>query len=92
MYTLRIIETDGREVNIYLGTNYTIYRKESISKEDFYFKLNQYFGNDTNDEDLKKRELVKAFIDAMNLPNALTINHGATYYIVNDSGKTFQKL
>lgn len=92
MYTLRTIETDGREVNIYLGTNYTIYRKESISKEDFYFKLNQYFGDDTNDEDLKKRELVKAFIDATHLPNALTINQGAIYYIVNDSGKTFQKL
>jgi hypothetical protein len=92
MYTLRIIETDGREVNIYLGTNYTIYRKESISKEDFDFKLNQYFGDDTNNEDLNRRELVKAFIDAFHLPNALIINHKVTYYIVNDSGKTFQKI
>lgn len=92
MYTLRIIETDGREVNIYLGTNYTIYRRESLSKEDFDFKLNQYFGDDTNNEDLKKRALVKGFIDALHLPNALTINNGVTYYIVNDSGKTFQKL
>jgi hypothetical protein len=92
MYTLRTIEKDGREVNIYLGTNYTLYRKESINKEDFDFKLNQYFGEDTDNEELEKRELVKAFIDATHLPNALTINNGVTYYIVNDSGKTFQKL
>lgn len=92
MYTLRTIERDGREVNIYLGSNYTLYRKESISKEDFDFKLNQYFGDDTDRDDTEARGLVKAFIDATHLPNALTINHGATYYIVNDSGKTFQKL
>jgi hypothetical protein len=86
MYTLRIIETDGREVNMYLGNHYTIYKKESTNKEDFDFKLEKYFGEDIDDDK------IKSFIDSENLPNSLPLYWDKAQYIVNDSGKTFQKL
>lgn len=90
MYTLRTIETDGREVNLYLGNHYTIMKKESFTDEHFDFELKKFFG-----EDFKKSidlELVKAFIDAQHLPNSLPIYWDRQHYIVTESGKTFQKL
>lgn len=92
MYTLRTIETDGREVNLYLGNHYTILKKCSVTKEHFNFELEKFFGNDTDpDKELEKQQ-VKAFIDTENLPNSLPIYWNKSHYIVNESGKTFQKL
>ena len=92
MYTLRTIETDGREVNLYLGNHYTILKKCSVVKEHFNFELETFFGNDTNEDKELEKQQVKAFIDAENLPNSLPIYWNKSHYIVNESGKTFQKL
>ena len=97
MYTLRTIETDGREVNLYLGNHYSIIRKDKSNIPEFDFKLEQFFGSYELDKDIPKSEVekrtqVKAFIDAENLPNSLPIYWYKNHYIVNESGKTFQKL
>ena len=90
MYTLRTIETDGREVNLYLGSHYTIYKKGSVSVEEFNHKIDQFFGESCSENE--HPEQVKAFIDAENLPNSLPLYWDKNHYIVNESGKTFQKL
>jgi hypothetical protein len=92
MYTLRTIETDGREVNLYLGNHYTLIKKYSVDKEHFNFELETFFGNDTDEDKEVKKQLVKSFIYAENLPNSLPIYLDKSHYIVNESGKTFQKL
>lgn len=97
MYTLRTIETDGRELNLYLGNHYSITRKDKSNMPEFDFKLEQFFGSYDLDKDIPKSEVekrnqVKAFIDAENLPNSLPIYWDKSHYIVNESGKTFQKL
>jgi hypothetical protein len=92
MYTLRTIETDGREVNLYLGNHYTLLKKDSAAKENFNFKLDTFFGDDTDGDKEAEKQQVKAFIDAENLPNSLPIYWNKSHYIVNESGKTFQKL
>lgn len=86
MYTLRTIEEDGREVNLYLGNHYTVYRKGKIAQKDFEQHLDNYFG------DSGKQDAVEAFIDADNLPTLLPIFYCKFHYIVTESGKTFQKL
>lgn len=97
MYTLRTIETDGREVNLYLGNHYSITRKDKSNIPEFDFKLEQFFGSYDLDKDIAKNEIeernkVKAFIDAENLPNSLPIYRHKDHYIVHESGRTFQKL
>lgn len=116
MYTLRTIETDGREVNLYLGTHYTIIKKENVEPEHFNYELDKFFGKQVKHEinvgGLKpeyvtiptgddffhgsdyseEKGLVKAFIDAEKLPNALPIYINKQHYIVGESGRTFQKL
>ncbi len=132
MYTLRTIETDGREVNLYLGTHYTITKKENVEPEHFNHKLETFFGKLTLPDYIQKSEvtitdkgeihlnelmkvsnevslqvlsnlerrsnehiergLVKAFIDAEKLPNALPIYINKQHYIVGESGRTLQKL
>jgi hypothetical protein len=90
MYTLRTIETDGREVNLYLGSHYTIHKKGSVSGEEFKHKIDQFFGESCSENE--HPEQVKSFIDAENLPNSLPLYWDKNHYIVNESGKTFQKL
>jgi hypothetical protein len=97
MYTLRTIETDGREVNLYLGKHYTIIRKDECETPEFNFKIEQFFGGYSSEKEMsqteiEEREKIKAFIDAENLPNSLPIYWNKKHYIVNESGKTFQKL
>ena len=92
MYTLRTIETDGKEVNLYLGNHYTLYKKENVTKEEFDFLLEQYFGDDTDEDMERKKRQIKSFISADNLPNSLPLYWDKDQYIVNNSGKTFQKL
>jgi hypothetical protein len=92
MYTLRTIETDGREVNLYLGTHFTIIKRDNVEWEHFNFELNNFFGNDTDDATEVKKNQVKSFIAGEYLPNSLPIYYDRQYYIVTESGKTFQKL
>jgi hypothetical protein len=135
MYTLRTIETDGREVNLYLGAHYTIIKKGNVEPEHFNFEFEKFFGKQTKKpedimiptgDDLIKSSmqslifmnpdgsketfktpeqlinleirsaehegLIKAFIDAEKLPNALPIYINKQHYIVGESGRTFQKL
>lgn len=141
MYTLRTIETDGREVNLYLGAHYTIIKKGNVEPEHFNHEIEKFFGKPikkpeditipipTGDDlliasrattssnnrmvgipadDLMKSSmqslinleirsvehegLIKAFIDAEKLPNALPIYINKQHYIVGESGRTFQKL
>jgi hypothetical protein len=92
MYTLRTLETDGREVNLYLGNHYTLIKKDSVDKEHFNFELETFFGNNTDEDKGVEKQLVKSFIDAENLPNSLPIFWNKSHYIVNEYGKTFQKL
>ena len=44
MYTLRTIETDGREVNLYLGAHYTIIKKGNVEPEHFNHEFEKFFG------------------------------------------------
>jgi hypothetical protein len=139
MYTLRTIETDGREVNLYLGAHYTIIKKGNVEPEHFNYEFEKFFGKQTKKpedimiptgddlliashtstssnnrvlgihaDDLMKSSmqsidleirsnlehegLIKAFIDAEKLPNALPIYINKQHYIVGESGRTFQKL
>jgi len=91
MYTLRTIETDGRETNLYLGEHYTLAKLGHVNIETFDHKLNGFFGN-ADEFNLVERSHVAAFIDAENLPNSLPLYYTKQHYIVTLSGKTFQKL
>ena len=92
MYTFRTIETDGRETNIYLGDHYTLTKLGHVNMGTFNRKLDVFFGNDVNDDNIKERDSVAAFIDAENLPNSLPLYYTKQHYIVTLGGKTFQKL
>jgi hypothetical protein len=92
MYTLRTVETDGRETNLYLGEHYTLAKLGHVAKDAFNRKLDVFFGNDADKDSTEERNLVAAFIDAENLPNSLPLYHTKQHYIVTLGGKTFQKL
>ncbi len=92
MYTFRTIETDGRETNIYLGDHYTLTKLGHVNMGTFNRKLDVFFGNDVDDDNIKERDSVAAFIDAENLPNSLPLYYTKQHYIVTLGGKTFQKL
>lgn len=92
MYTLRTIEIDGREVNLYLGKHFTLIKRDNVEWEHFKFELNSFFGNDTDEDTEVKKNQVKSFIAGECLPNSLPVYYDRQYYIVTESGKTFQKL
>jgi hypothetical protein len=91
MYTLRTIETDGRETNLYLGEHYTLSKIGNVDWNVFNRKLDVFFGN-ADESNLKERNYVAAFIDAENLPNSLPLYYTKQHYVVTLGGKTFQKL
>jgi hypothetical protein len=92
MYTLRTLETDGREVNLYIGNHYTIYRQGKISDSEFNHKVDQYFGEIRDKETEKEISGVYAFIDGEKFPNPLPLCYEKNHYVVGESGKTIQKL
>ena len=88
MFTLRILHPSGEEQNYYLGNLYKITLKDKAPEN---FKL-------TYDSHLKEHidlELVEeglyGFITSY-VNGVLPLYKSNNYYIVNESGKTFQKI
>ena len=92
MYTLRTLEKDGREVNLYIGTHYTIYRKHKVSELSFAFKINEYFGEQKGKEIEDEIAGIYGFIEGEKLLTPLPLYYEKDQYIVGESGKTIQKI
>jgi hypothetical protein len=92
MYTLRTLEKDGREVNLYIGTHYTISKKHKVSESEFIFKINEYFGEQKGKEIEDEIAGIYGFIEGEKLPNPLPLYYEKDQYVVGESGKTIQKI
>jgi hypothetical protein len=93
MYTLRQIKQDGREINFYLGENYTIYTKEKTPK-DIKRLIDLWYGNVNSSDEvtLRQIDMTFAFIDSSNINIEIPLLSEDENYIVGFLGKTFQKI
>lgn len=88
MYALRIIESNGQEVSLYLGDYYTITKFDYADNQLFINKFSKVFGSGG----VQEKHLVSGFIDTVNLPNSLPLYHTKQYYIVTLDNTVIQKL
>ena len=93
MYTLRQIKKDGREINFYLGENYTIYTKEKTPK-DIERLIDLWYGKvkPSDEVTFNQVNMTFAFIDSSNINSEIPLLSEDDNYIVGVSGKTFQKI
>ncbi|MFX0011349.1 MAG: hypothetical protein ACFE9R_13620 [Candidatus Hermodarchaeota archaeon] len=83
MYTLRIINEDNTVSNQYLGDNYTVTHC-STSPEEFKELCRDF----TIENDLG----VYAILVGENCKEVWALRPGKKYFIMTESGKTFEKL
>jgi succinate dehydrogenase/fumarate reductase flavoprotein subunit len=85
MYTLRTIFQTEIERNNYLGNNYEIIKKENTQEFEHHF-YDLFKGQ----HELNDKENVYAFIITPKI--AIPLYETSMYYIVNQNGKTYQKI
>ncbi len=88
MYALRIIETDGQEVSLFMGDSYTLTKFEYGNNETFNRKFNEVYGSAV----VQERYTVSAFIDAGTFHISLPLYHSKEYHIETLDGIVSQKL
>ena len=88
MYTLRVLHPSGDEQNYYLGDLYKITLKDK-SPENFKLTYNSYVDEHIDLEMID--EGLYGFITSY-VQGVQPLYKSSKYYIVMESGKTFQKL
>ena len=88
MYTLRVLHPSGEEQNYYLGDLYKVTLKDK-SLENFKLTYESYVGERIDLEIID--EGLYGFITSY-VNGVQPLYKSSKYYIVMESGKTFQKL
>lgn len=88
MYTLRVLHPSGDEQNYYLGDLYKITLKDK-SPDNFKLNYNSYVEEHIDLEMID--EGLYGFITSY-VNGVLPLYKSSKYYIVMESGKTFQRL
>jgi hypothetical protein len=88
MYTLRVIHPSGDEQNYYLGDLYKVTKKDK-SPDNFRLTYDCYIEDHI---DLEVREEGLYGFITSEVTGVLPLYDTRKYYIVMESGKTFQKL
>jgi hypothetical protein len=88
MYTLRVLHPSGDEQNYYLGNLYKVTAKDK-SLENFKLTYKSYLEEHIDVELIE--EGLYSFLTSY-ISGILPLYSSSKYYIVMESGKTFQKL
>jgi hypothetical protein len=100
MYTLRRILKDGYEYNFFLGKNYTLIRKDSVSEEEWNEVSSHYWGPSYNKHRTAEDKTVDnvpeiscfAFVVSENGSDYHFILPWQQNYIMTSDGKTFSNI
>ncbi len=87
MYTLRKITNENVEMNIGLGSEYTLIRKETCEKE-FNFFCQRF---DYTDEDVE-RDGIYAIISSYDGSKLIPLYKCQLNFIMTENGKTFSNV